>query len=407
MSKKFLLIIGIIIIIGIAAFLVLSSGDSNGEGENRVGFSIRDYFPFGKNEDSLPTGQSTSTNTSEEEPVIPKGESNSPVPRLRKISNEPVAGAVIYNVGTTSFVRFVEKGTGNVYEARGDRNTVQRLTNTTIPKVVVAEWLPDASGFLAQTVDIASDFIETSFVKLSKNSSLSENAPLYTTTISNLPTSIEGLTISPDSKKIFYYIRGSSSFWFVANPDGTNRKNIYSSPLLEVTPKRLDNKTLFIHTKPALGAQTFAYKFDTETKKLTKASVSGFGLSFNPNSDKVLVSNGGFSTSVIDNKLNSVSLNTNTLAEKCVWSGVYLYCAIPEGNISGYMDSWYKGSVSTTDNIRMIDTENIFYKNVASLSTEAGEEIDVENMSISKDGSHLIFRNKKDGFLWMLRVETQ
>ncbi len=120
-----------------------------------------------------------------------------------------------------------------------------------------------------------------------------------------------------------------------------------------------------------------------------------------------MVSNGGFSTSVIDKKLNSVSLNTNTLAEKCVWSGVYLYCAIPEGNVSGYMDSWYKGSVSTTDNIRMIDTENIFYKNVASLSTEAREEIDVENMSISKDGSHLIFRNKKDGFLWMLRVETQ
>lgn len=404
MSKKFLLIIGIILIIGVAAFLVLSSRGGNGEGDSRVGFSIRDYFPFG-NSDSGSSGEqtrNTETNTEEE---VGATEENSPIKRLRKISNDRVAGAVIYNVGTTTFVRFVEKGTGNVYEARSDRNRVERITNTTIPKVVSASWLPDGSGFLAQTIDVANDFIETSFVKLSKSSISNENAPLYTTTISSLPTDMEGLSISPDGKKIFYYLKGASSFWFVANPDGTSKKNIYISPILEITPTWLNNTNIFIQTKPALNAETFAYKFDTVSGKLTKTSVSGFGLSFNPKGDITLVSNGGFNISVVDKNLNSTSLNTNTLSEKCVWFNVYLYCAIPEGNISGYMDAWYKGLISTKDNIRRIDTENLFYSNIVSLSESSGEDIDISFIDISNDGSHLIFTNKIDEHLWMLRVE--
>ncbi len=406
MSKKILLIIGILIIIGIAAFLILSSStESTGEGENRIGFSIMDYFPFGKNEDTSTTTSGDINTNQISTTTTNTGNIPAPIPRLRKISNEPVAGSVVFNIGTTTFVRFVEKGTGNVYEARSDRNSIERLTNTTIPKIIRANWLPNATGFLAQTIDIADNIIETSFVKLNKNSSLSEDSSLYNTAISKLPTGIEELAVSPDSSKIFYYLKGASSFWFTAKPDGTSRSHLYTSPVLEWIPKWTDNKNIFLYTKPSIGAKTFAYNFDTSTKELTKTSINGFGLSFNPKGENSIVSNGGFSIFRVNNKtLESTDLSTNTLSEKCAWLDKFAYCAIPEENISGYMDSWYKGTVSTTDNIRRIDTEDLFYMNISSLKEESGESIDVDEISVSSDESHLIFRNKKDGFLWMLRT---
>lgn len=401
MSKKVLLIIGILILVGVAIFLILSSGKTDETG-TRVGFSVRDYFPFGRGEDT--NIEETPTNTTPEEEPTNNIDTN-PVPRLRKISNEPVSGSIVFNIGTTTFVRFVEKGTGNVYEARGDRNSIERLTNTTIPKIVRSTWLPNATGFLAQTVDVGNSVTETSFVKLNKSTAVSDNSALYNTTISKLPTGIEEIAISPDSTKIFYYLKGASSFWFTAKPDGTERKHLYTSPILEWIPKWVDNKNVFIYTKPSVYAETFAYNFNIDTKALKKTSVSGFGLSFNPSKESSLVSNGATVSVVNNSTLASSNLNTKTLADKCHLIDIYAYCAVPGGNSTISIDSWYKGLVSTSDYIIRIDTEDLFYSNIIDLSSEVEGGVDLEDLQVSEDESHLIFRNKKDGFLWMLRVE--
>lgn len=403
MSKKILLIVGILIIIAVAAFLILGSSEDS-TGENRVGFSIKNYFPFGQQSNNTDTGNGNSFEEIEEKNLSEISSNNNPIPRIRKISKEPIAGAVIYNMGTTTFVRFVEKGTGNVYEARSDRNTIERLTNTTIPKIVSVKWLPDASGFIAQTVDLSSDLIETSFVKITKKSTLNENLPSYNTTISKLPTNIYGLTVSPDSSKVFYYLKGVSSFWFVSNPDGTNKKYIYESPILELESKWIDNDNVFVYTKPSLYAETFAYNFNVSKKLLTKIYTSGFGLSFNPKKDALLISNGGYNISVVNSSGESINLNTNTLSEKCSWYKEFVYCGIPESNTTGYMESWYKGKIETIDNIRRIDTANLFYTNIANLKEETKENIDIIDIQISDDASHLIFTNKRDEYLWLLRI---
>src|SRR3990167_9394362 len=223
MSKKILLIIGILIIVGVALFLVFTS-KPQAEGESRVGFSIREFLPFGKSD--APTIGEPTTETSNEDfesNITPKTNTNQPIPRLRKISSEPVAGAAVFNIGTTSIVRFVEKGTGNVYEVKSDSLAVQRLTNTTIPKIVRAFWLPNATGFLAQTLLSGREIVETNFVRLNKNVASSTNETLtpFGVTIGKLPTGIKEITIKPDSTKIFYYTVSASSDWYISNPDGT------------------------------------------------------------------------------------------------------------------------------------------------------------------------------------------
>lgn len=82
MSKKILLIIGILVIVGIAAFLILTSKPASGPGGNTVGFSIRDYLPFGN------SGNGEISTTTETTPAegnasnSATSEAGRPIPRL-------------------------------------------------------------------------------------------------------------------------------------------------------------------------------------------------------------------------------------------------------------------------------------------------------------------------------------
>jgi hypothetical protein len=418
MTKKILLIIGILVIIGIALFLVFGSKPQT-PGDSRVGFSIRDFLPFGKSND---TGTST-------EIIRGDGQNGNALnlatsegtPRLRKLSTEPVAGAVIFNPpaggATTSLVRFIEKGTGNVYEARSDTLNIQRLTNTTIPKIIRAFWLPNASGFLAQTLMAENEVIETNFVKLNKNtaSSTTEILTPFNTIISKLPTDIKEITIKPDGTKIFYYTNGGSiSNWFVANPDGTNSSLVMSHPLTEWSPQWITGNTIVMQPKASSASIGSVYTFDIATKVFKKIGLEALGLSSNPNLDGSLdlISSGGNLPQLflVNNKtVTAKNLNVNTLTEKCIWlkaKNPTIYCAVPTQIPGGnYPDVWYKGLVSTEDFIQKIDINNDIFYNTADLSALAKQKIDVTDLSLSPDETHLIFRNKIDGFLWMLRIE--
>jgi hypothetical protein len=415
MTKKILLILGILIIIGIAIFLIFGLRPQAGGGGNGVGFSIMDYLPFGRDNTPSTTDKGPDNTASSTSNTIDTGEEQ-PVPRLRKISTEPVAGAAIFNMGTTSVVRFVEKGTGNVYEARSDSSVITRLTNTTIPKIIRAYWLPNGSAFLAQTLMPDSEIIETSFVKLNKNaaSSTVEDLTPFSTTIGKLPTGIKEISIKPDGTKIFYYtISGSYSNWYTSNPDGTKGSMLLTHPLTEWLPYWISGNTIIMQNKGSSKSVGFVYSFDVSTKVLKKTGTGVFGISSSPNINGTLnlVSMGGFSPklSLVSNKTASTTkIDMNTLAEKCVWlkeKTPTVYCAVPRTIPNGdYPDVWYQGTVSTEDYIERVDINNDIFFRIIDLTKDSGEKIDVVSPNLSPDETNLIFRNKIDGYLWMLRI---
>ncbi|OHB14881.1 MAG: hypothetical protein A2431_02960 [Candidatus Zambryskibacteria bacterium RIFOXYC1_FULL_39_10] len=418
MTKKILLIIGILIVIGIAVFMIFFSAPATETGESRVGFSIRDYLPFGNSDNTSNNASTTDQNNNgNQDDNIVTTLSNQPIQELRKISNEPVAGAIVFNIGTTSVVRFVEKGTGNVYEARSDSNQILRLTNTTIPKIVRAFWLPSGSGFLAQTLMAENEIIETNFVKLNKNqaSSTVESLTPYSTTIGKLPTDIKEITIKPDGSKIFYYtVSNSVSNWYVSNPDGTNSSLVASNPLTEWLPKWIAGNVVMMQNKGSSKSLGYTYSFDVSTKNFKKVGTGAAGISSNPNSDGSLslISNGGSLPKLflVDNKETTITaVSEYTLAEKCVWfkeKSPSVLCAVPYDVPRGdYPDVWYKGLVSTYDDIKRIDLTLNTSSDVANLYGLSDEQIDVVDISLSPDETHLIFRNKIDGYLWLLRIE--
>ncbi len=415
--KKILIIIGILAILGAVAFFILNSTPEGTEGESRIGFSIRNYLPFGKSDEPDPNNNPNQTTDDPNQTGDIPNLDDQNIPRLRKISSEPVAGAVIFNTGTTSIVRFVEKGTGNIYEAKSDTTNITRLTNTTIPKIIRAFWLPNGSGLLAQTLPPENEIIETSFIKLTKNtatSSSEENLTPFNVTIGKLPTDIKEISIKPDSSKIFYYvINGSHSDWYVSNPDGTNSDSVASNALTEWLPKWLSGNKISMQTKSSSASLGYSYIFDVSNGSLKKVGSSLLGISVNLKNDgsKSLISSGGSFPELYiqDNNDNSSrKMLVKTLAEKCLWSGEdnLIYCAVPEQIPNGnYPDVWYKGLVSTEDFIGKFDTDNDIYYKTADLTSLSEQKIDAVDMSISPDQTHLIFKNKIDGFLWMLRIE--
>ncbi len=412
--KKTLLIIGILVVVAVAAYLILQpkSGSTPDGGQ---GFSIANFLPFGSN-DELPTTQPTNTNQTQNNDLenISGGEIIKLPNRLRKVSSEPVAGAVAFNVGSTTYIRFVEKGTGNVYEARSDSDKVERLTNTTIPKIIRAFWLPNGNGFLAQTIIPETEMVETNFVKLSKSTSTStEVLTPYNTTISKLPTDIKELSIKPDGTKVFYYqITQTGSDWFISNIDGTSSTKVYSSKLIEWVPNWISPNSVIMQTKSSAASLGYAYTFDLNTKNLKKVVGGAVGLSIisTPKHPSYLISVGGGlpTLNYVAKDGISTNLSKNTLAEKCVWGNKdvnFVFCAIPQNIPSSiYPDSWYKGLTNTEDSIIKINiTDNIYYL-TSDLSQESKQKIDVVDPQISPDDSHLIFRNKLDGYLWVLRI---
>jgi hypothetical protein len=273
MSKKILLIIGIVVVVGVAAFFILKPAQTNnGDASNTdTGFSFKDFLPFGKNNSPETNGNTTSNTNNNQEVGVTNVGLNQPVPKLRKISTEPVAGAAIFNIGTTTVVRFVEKGTGNVYEAKSNSNRIERLTNTTIPRIIRAFWLPDGSGFLAQTIMPESEIVETNFVKLNKTKEIvgakEETFLPFTTTISKLPTDIKEISISPTGSKIFYYtVNSAGSDWYISNPDGTAVTLVNSHPLTEWLPKWVTANTVIMQTKSSSADNGYTYSFDVTNK---------------------------------------------------------------------------------------------------------------------------------------------
>ncbi|MEK7552431.1 MAG: hypothetical protein AAB534_03385 [Patescibacteria group bacterium] len=140
--KKIIFAALLIVLIGLIGFGFWNF--QNRDSESGEGISIRDFLPFGK----APTGPSTSTPTSTPQINPVNGGSESELPKLRKISEKPIAGALAFKDNSDLKIRFVDKATGHIFEANTEDISLKRLTNTTMPKIEEAVWAGESSVVL-------------------------------------------------------------------------------------------------------------------------------------------------------------------------------------------------------------------------------------------------------------------
>ncbi|MEK9171821.1 MAG: hypothetical protein AAB782_01115 [Patescibacteria group bacterium] len=376
-----------------------------------AGVAIRNILPFGSG------GDTTSRLTNN--PSTPLGASNqlvadefgNPAANLFRLSNTPVAGAVVFDRGNQTIVRYVDRATGHIYDT--DLATLEKtkVTNNTLPKIYEAYFRSDGNAVILRSLKDSSDVVEN--LSLALTPSKATSTSLYTVSSTALRGNISAVAAG-SGNTLIYALRDNSSIVTSAF-NGTGAKTLFTSAFTDWRLNTAGN-SLIVYTKASTDAPGYAYTLNTSSGVLTKilGPLNGLTAIQNNLGNRILYSY------VEDNKMKSFTKNlTNnalseisptTLAEKCVWSikkaGI-LFCATPtDAPGASEPDLWYRGVTHFSDRIWLFDTNTDIARVLVEPKQSLRIDIDVFEPKLSPDEDYLIFINKTDLSLWALRLEA-
>ncbi|MEK7574809.1 MAG: hypothetical protein AAB511_01100 [Patescibacteria group bacterium] len=334
------------------------------------------------------------------------------VPVLKELSTRPSAGAVSIATSTSVLVRFIERGSGNVYEVSPQDNSEKRLSNTTIPKIEEALWDKTGTQVIARYTGDTGDLIKTYSATLTENSATEIEGKLQG---SFMTDNIDVVAKSPDQTKIFYLLQNSAgTTGIVSDFNGGKKTQVFDSPLQEWLVEWPTATQVALNTKPSAGAPGFLFLLNTATGALTRAisSINGLTTLVNPRGTMAL-----YSESIFPNlsfKIYSFTDGSTketpvaTLPEKCVWSkndSDSIYCSVPTYIPDGtYPDIWYRGQVLFSDEIWKIDSTTGTGELLANIKKSANKDVDGINLFLSPNEDYLFFTSKSDFHVWSLRL---
>ncbi len=425
MSKKALtiLILFILIILGILVYLYLLLHGATPAPLSQVTpvpTASTELFPFGNPTPLVTPVVTTGTGSTQGgtgTAIVPVS-----VPKLQHISLLPIAGAMASTTASSTIIRYVDRGTGHIIDRKLDDVNAVTISNTTIPKVYEAFWNKKGTALLMRYVVELNDSISTFYAALtSVSSSGAATSSLQTTPYelkgSYLLNNMKNVAISPRGDRMVYTaIDASGLTAIISNLDGTNKKIIWGSPLVNWQVEWPEENTLSFTTAPSALATGFSYLINTTNGKVTKVlgPVTGLTTLVSKDAKKVLFSEskgGTFATGFYDIKTGQVTEATfRTLPEKCVWSTLnknVLYCALPiETTNAQYPDDWYKGKVSFTDQIWYINADTGEARLLSNLYSDSKTLIDATHLTLDNTENVLLFTNKNDLQLWSLDVSS-
>ena len=328
-------------------------------------------------------------------------------PRLVKLAEGPVAGAITGKSGGALVVRFIETSNGNASEVNVATLEKKRLTITTIPKVQEALWNKAGSAVIARYLKEDGETIESFAATIRPKSDGAEGELVG----SFLPSNITAVSASPSGKD-FAYIRkeGNRATLITAPFSGSPKTEVFRSPILEWTPLWFSENTVALLSKPSVLAEGVLLFVNRATgaSETVLSGITGLTALPSPNGALVLASESGetdFAVRVIERKNGrSTEVSPATLPEKCVWgkNNTTLFCGAPQSiPAASYPDSWYQGAVSFADDFWEIDAPT----GISHLLLTSPTPMDLTLPLLDGDETHLIFINKKDGSLWSLRLE--
>ncbi len=385
----------------------------------------------------------TSSSTAEN---VPFATPNSVViPKLRQITDQPISGADFVFVPITATttrnveppdlsvsglsapkkvappkiiayeekIRWIERGTGHVYETSTSSPATQRLSNTTITRIQEAFFTNKGDSLIIRDLIGTTDTIRTRLAKLNFETPTSTEQVVTTT---DLPVDIIQITRSPDRSQLIS-IMDSGMRAILSNTDGSSKVGILDIPFKEWLVHWPNKTAAIINTKPSGGTDGYAYSINPQTKAISRllGGIPGLTTLGSPDMSHILYNQsdrGSIKLYSYNKKTNSsTDLFLRSFTDKCVWSTLpseknIVYCGIPQDiafNI--YPDAWYQGKITFSDSIWSINVETSESHLISNPLTESSTIIDITNPTISSTGSYMLFQNKIDLSLWGLKLK--
>lgn len=320
---------------------------------------------------------------------------------LGKISSRAVAGAGFANSGSSDVIRYMEKGTGHIYDITLSDGAETVVSDETLPYVVEALWSPAGTRALL-TLEIDGTYADTYLGTLTT----AEDGSTTLTT-----ESLYGIAHPA-------FIRGGAALYYTERTDsGTRgvlydlkartRTTVFTLPLREITMlwDIWNERDHYLYTKPALGFEGFLYRI--EKGELIKMDSAFHLTALRTDADTVIANknSGSGPYSLMQTYENGTGrfLSLQTLSEKCAGGGDWIWCAASSAmNASDFPIAWYQGLVSYADNLYRINRATGEVVLAADLSRLSREQIDATDFLLHTDRA--LFRNKRDDSLWLYNI---
>lgn len=403
MSRKNIIIIISVFVIVLAIVLGYFLFSSNPQKQSVSDQDTNTFFPFGTTTpDNRPQQDQIQQDQiiTEEEQIIPK---------LRKISNFPVSGYIVFDnqergsTSTETKIRFFDKGTGHIFETTNESLTATRIVNTTFPKTQDVIFLNEKDA-IARYLD-ANGTIKSLLGSITSTSSASSTEGVFGGAY--IPDNIDNLSISPNKDEFVFLVGNTISKIGLINKKIQNVLTLDISEFLVSWPNQ---NNILLTTKPDSSASGYTYMVSSSGGTLKKVAgpLNGLMATAGLNPSLFLISytnNNKLSSFVIDIRNgNTQDVLVPVIPEKCVWSNKnqnFVYCAVPrEENISNMPESWYKGLRTFTDDIWRIDVSTGITTFINTDASWRNQQFDIVSPQLNEEENFFYFINKKDLTLW-------
>lgn len=424
-KKKWMLIIGgVVILLIIIIFAILYFG-KNGS----VGKQIGKILPFGQVSDNVVNGNISATNNDTGANGNTGGTQERPL--FLQLAKGPIAGATTVTHDGKTYVRYVLRENGFIYDVDPETGTSKQLTNTTIPKIYEASFGNSGNTvvlrYLTKDELTHLDVIKTYLANLNLPITDASTTDAVGTLEGNyLPDNISSLSISPDGKNLFYLlpIPEGVSGTMVSLSSVPSPKEVFRNSFSEWLPQLLNDGTIILTTKASAQVPGYAYRYDPKNGTLERIVREKLGLTTegNPTGALVIYSeniSGNPMFGIYDRKgfreeegvaQHETPIPLTTLPEKCAWGTVHkvLYCGSFSGaGYSDIPDSWYQGLVNFKDTFWAINTDTTEITLLADPQDTLKKSFDVMMPFVDSDESYLFFTDKNDLSLWSMRIEAK
>lgn len=319
---------------------------------------------------------------------------------LQLLTTRAVAGFAFAS-SSENIVRYVERGTGHVYEINIDSGVETQISLTTLPQTITAVFSLDATKIAFTTY--ANYESNTSVGSLATDGGNIELVPL--------PHNVQNIAFKDEEHVYFTFEGNGRTTGYVYDLDTKTQSEVFTIDATDIqTHWGANLANMYIQTKPTKYLE--GYLYSVTKKMLVPATPSKYGLTSFMNNEYVITSY------VFEKKYISEALNNNgqwvrqamlMIPEKCVFDVTvhnYTWCAgPPDVTDENYLEQWYKGAITSKDLLWGTDLTSQSSTLVGDLSSLAGRDIDVTGLTQNNRGSLLLFANKIDQSLWIYRTQ--
>ncbi len=446
-STKIITIIFILLIIagGVYWYLFFYGPGNQIDPEMPAGGTTGGFVPLNAPSSNTGTGTTNNGNQNNTNGNSTSSPTNTvaqnPIPYLRLLSNSPIGGYGASTTASTTVVRWIDRGRGNVFEAKGDSLEIITLSNTILPRVYESVWNKNITAMIGSLLSSNSDVPTVVYARLNPQattskattSTASSTASTTVTTTSipntnitpynlkgkNLPENMLAYAVSPKGDKIFMLIKeDGNSAGYIANFDGTSVSKIFTNPLTQVNVEWPEETTIAITTKGSASHAGYLYFVNTKTGIWKKILGPIYGLSTRVSKDAkyVLASATGKDQTLVTNvyitgTTTPTDATIRTLADKCAWGNYYkeiVYCAVSTQQTSAtYPDDWYRGNITSSDKIWQLNVKSGDIRLVSSIFDKSDRLINAFNLGLDTRDDFLFFMNKDDLSFWSLDLNAK